>query len=49
MTDEALFGEDYLFFYAEDASEVSILRDADVILRMLDLLCVPRTSSALIS
>ena len=37
MTDEDLFGEDYLFFYAEDASEESVKRDADTILRMLDL------------
>jgi SAM-dependent methyltransferase len=37
MADEDLFGEDYLFFYAEDASEASVKRDADTILRMLDL------------
>jgi SAM-dependent methyltransferase len=37
MTEDDLFGEDYLFFYAEDASEESVKRDADTILRMLDL------------
>lgn len=37
MADEDLFGEDYLFFYADDASEASVTRDADAILRMLDL------------
>jgi SAM-dependent methyltransferase len=37
MADEDLFGEDYLFFYADDASEASVTRDVDAILRMLDL------------
>jgi SAM-dependent methyltransferase len=32
-----LFGEDYLFFYDDDASEASVTRDVDAILRLLDL------------
>ena len=33
MADEDLFGEDYLFFYDDDASEASVTRDVDAILR----------------
>ena len=44
IADEDLFGENYLFFYAEDASEASVKRDADAVLRMLDL---PPASSIL--
>jgi SAM-dependent methyltransferase len=37
MADEDLFGEDYLFFYDDDASEASVTRDVDAILKLLDL------------
>lgn len=42
MTQEDLFGEDYLYFYADDASNVTVRRDVDAILQLLD--CPPRSS-----
>jgi SAM-dependent methyltransferase len=37
MATEDLFGEDYMFFYSDDASDASVERDVDAILRLLDL------------
>src|SRR5262245_22975294 len=37
MANGDLFGEDYMFFYADDASEAAVERDVDLILRLLDL------------
>ena len=37
MAEDDLFGEDYMFFYADDASDASVERDVDIILRLLDL------------
>jgi SAM-dependent methyltransferase len=32
-----LFGEDYMYFYADDAPDASVKRDVEIILRLLDL------------
>jgi SAM-dependent methyltransferase len=44
MADGDLFGEDYMFFYADDARDATVERDVDIILRLLDL---PSGSSVL--
>jgi SAM-dependent methyltransferase len=44
MAEDNLFGQDYMFFYADDASDASVKRDVDVILHLLDL---PAGSSVL--
>jgi SAM-dependent methyltransferase len=44
MAEDDLFGEDYMFFYADDASDASVQRDVDTISRLLDL---PSGSSVL--
>ena len=38
MADEDLFGDDYLFFYADDASDAAVGRDVDAIHNLLHLL-----------
>ena len=37
MADNDLFGEDYMYFYADDAPDASVKRDVEIILRLLDL------------
>jgi SAM-dependent methyltransferase len=44
MANGDLFGEDYMFFYADDASDTSVEHDVDIILHLLDL---PSGSSVL--
>jgi SAM-dependent methyltransferase len=37
MADNDLFGEDYMYFYADDAPDASVKPDVEIILRLLDL------------